>query len=557
MKMHDRNSQLKQSLGAIAPKETVEEIKSIPKEDAVNRQGFAAYGLPEELRLLTILNTTKLTPQYYRTDSEIMKEVRDLVEHLDPYFVAQAIVYSRCMAEGMRSVNHLAAAILAPLTKGLDWGKRFYGPFDKKAGKNGCIFRPDDMSEIKDVIYALHQNQDKPSLPNTVREGFKKCIESYDNYRLAKYKKSIIDVCNLVHANPHKSSATITDDYGVTMKTLDALMKGFSIAADTWEVAQSEAGQEVAKAVKEGKLTEKEAEKVLAEAKADNWESLLNDGKLGIMAALRNIRNIMMNPRPEIIDKWCELISNQKLIEKNLILPIYFDLAYDVVDKEFNCIDGVNKVKQALTDAYQKSIPNIASVFTGKTCIMVDCSGSMGSFISDGIHAPEPYEWWHREKYAYRTDTCQYKAGLIAATIAKATGADIVKFGSRASFFDYNQYENVFTLARKIGTSDYGGTSPHTAFDLIARLGKKYDRIIFISDNEVNSYNLTSSSYKNYLRICSPYIYAVDLAAYGTTPLAGNKIAYFYGYGKSLYEDMTKNEFNPSTIIDKVKAIVI
>ena len=555
--MHDRNSQLKQTLGAIAPRETVEEIKSIPKENTVNRQGFAAYGLPEELRLLTILNTTKLTPQYYRTDSEIMREVRDLVEHLDPYFVAQAIVYSRCMAEGMRSVNHLAAAILAPLTKGLGWGKRFYGPFDKKAGKNGCIFRPDDMSEIKDVIYALHQNQDKPSLPNTVREGFKKCIESYDNYRLAKYKKQIIDVCNLVHANPHKSSATITDDYGVTMKTLDALMKGFSIAADTWEVAQSEAGQEVAKAVKEGKLTKDEAEKVLKEAKADNWESLLNDGKLGIMAALRNIRNIMMNPRPEIIDKWCELISNQKLIEKNLILPIYFDLAYDVVNKEFNSIDGANKVKQALTDAYQKSIPNIASIFTGKTCIMVDCSGSMGSFISDGVHKPEPYEWWHREKYAHRTDTCQYKAGLIAATIAKATGADIVKFGSRASFFDYNQYENVFTLASKIGTSDYGGTSPHTAFDLISNLRKKYDRIIFISDYEVNSLNLTSSSYKNYLRICSPYIYAVDLASYGTVPLAGDKIAYFYGYGKSLYEDMTKNEFNPSAIIDKVKAIVI
>ena len=264
----------------------------------------------------------------------------------------------------------------------------------------------------------------------------------------------------------------------------------------------------------------------------------------------------MMNPRPEIIDKWCELISNQKLIEKNLILPIYFDLAYDVVDKEFNSIDGANKVKQALTDAYQKSIPNIASIFTGKTCIMVDCSGSMMDYVSDGIHEPEHNYWW-RENVGTSTKTCSYKAGLIAATIAKATGADIVKFGTNANFFSYNQYENVFTLARKIGTSDYGGTSPHTAFDLITKLGKKYDRIIFISDNEVNSYNLTSSSYKNYLRICSPYIYAVDLAAYGTTPLAGDKIAYFYGYGKSLYEDMTKNEFNPSAIIDKVKAIVI
>ena len=52
-------------------------------------------------------------------------------------------------------------------------------------------------------------------------------------------------------------------------------------------------------------------------------------------------------------------------------------------------------------------------------------------------------------------------------------------------------------------------------------------------------------------------MYAIDLAAYGTTPLAGDKVAYFYGYGASLYEDMTKNEFNPAAIIDKVRKIVI
>ena len=52
-------------------------------------------------------------------------------------------------------------------------------------------------------------------------------------------------------------------------------------------------------------------------------------------------------------------------------------------------------------------------------------------------------------------------------------------------------------------------------------------------------------------------MYAIDLAAYGTTPLAGDKIAYFYGYGPQLYEDMTKNEFDPRKILDKVLKIVI
>lgn len=552
MKMRERNQQLKSALTNLSSKETVEEIKSVPQEDTVNRQGHAAYSLSDELRLLTMLNTLKIQNQYYRSEDETMVELRDLIERLDPYFVAQAVVYSRCMGEGMRSINHLAAALVAPFVKGSEWGKRFYGPFDKKNHKNGCIFRPDDMSEIKDAVYALGYT----GLPGAMRQGFKSVIENLDTYRMSKYKKSVIDVCNLVHANPELSVATFKNELGEIQKTLDALMKGITVTADTWEAAQSEAGQEVAKAVKEGKLTEEEAEKVLTEAKADNWEALLKEGKLGILAALRNIRNIMKNPRQEIIDMWCNLISNNALIRKNLILPIHFDLAYDVVNREFNTYSCSHQVLNALESAYINSIPNLASVFTGKTCVIVDCSGSMMCPISDGKNSID-YQTYIRVRNNNQNEMCSYKAGLIAATIAKATGADVIKFGGNAAFFSYDKYENVFTLARQIGTYDYGWTNPAAAFDLITKNQKQYDRIIFISDNEVNSRNLTSDSYRRYLRICSPYIYAVDLAAYGTTPLAGNKIAYFYGYGASLYEDMTKNEFNPSAIIDKVKQIVI
>lgn len=551
--MRERNQQLKSALGAMASKETVAEIKSIPKENTVNRQGFAAYSLDDKLYLLTMLNTLKLQPQYYRTENETMRDLRNLIERIasdDPYFVCQAIIYSRCIGEGMRSINHLAAALVAPFIKGQEWAQRFYRLWNKKNQKGGCIFRPDDMSEIKDVWFALNNT----GLPASMRKGFAYNLENYDTYGLAKYKKSNIDIANLVHPNPNNSKATLTLPDKETIKTLDALMQGVNVAADTWEVAQSEAGQEVAKAVREGKLTQMEAEKVLSEAKADNWESLLKEGKLGILAALRNIRNIMKNPRAEIINMWCSLISNQELIRKGLILPIHFDLAYDVIDREFKDYDYAHQVMSALQDAYIKSIPNLSSVFTGKTCIIVDCSGSMGQGISDGKKIIGRNSYWDRTSY---TDTCKYKAGLIAATIAKACDVDIVKFGTRAEFFDFNKNKNVFALAKEIGTAEYGGTSPYTAWDLITRNNKKYDRIIFISDNEVNSWNLTSDSYKNYLRICSPYVYAIDLAAYGTTPLAGDKIAYFYGYGPQLYEDMTKNEFDPKKILDKVLKIVI
>lgn len=560
MKMTDRNAQLKAALGAMAPKERVVEVMNIKQEDTTNRQGFKAYSLDDKLRLITMLNTLKLQPQFYRSESEQMKELRDLIERIainDAYFVAQAIVYSRCVGEGMRSVNHLAAALLAPYASGQEWSKRFYGLFNKKESKNGfvtggCIYRPDDMTEIKAVYEALN----KTILSNAMKKGFASAIENLDGYQLTKYKKNIIDMSNLVHPNSSKSNATVNID-GKTVKVLDALMQGVNIPADTWEHANSEAGQEVAKAVREGKISKTEAEKILIEAKNDNWESLLTDGKLGILAALRNIRNMMKNPRKSVIDAWCKLITTDGLIRKSLVLPMQIDLAYETVMREFSNVDYSPKVQQALLDAYEMSIPNLTSVLSGKTCVIVDCSGSMGCGVNIDGYSNYRNSWWSCPKR--ETESCSYKAGLIAATICKATNADVIKFGSDAKYFSYNKNTNVFTLAKQIGTHNYGSTYPCRAFELMTKMKKSYDRIIFISDNEVNSYNLTSDSYRRYIHdVCSPYIYAIDLAAYGTTPISNdNKVQYYYGYGNQLFDDISKNEFNPNYHIDKISKVVI
>lgn len=556
--MKSRNEQLKATLGAIAPKERIVASNSIPKEDTVNRQGHAAYSLSDELRLVSMLNTLKLQPQFYRSESAQMKELRDLIEKIgleDPKFVAQAIVYSRCMGEGMRTINHLAAALVAPFVSGQEYAKRFYGNFDKKNQKGGTIFRLDDMSEIKDAWFALGGK----ALPASMRKGFASVLENADTYQLAKYKDTTIDIANLVHPNSKLAKAEIeveVDGKKTKMKVLDAIMRGISVIADTHEAAQSEAGQIVAKAVREGKVTKEEGEKMLAEAKADNWESLLKDGKLGVLAALRNIRNILLNPREETIDAWIKLITDPVKVRKALILPIHFDLAYDVVDTEFNTNKYANKVRQALQDGYVAALPNLAATFTGKTLIVVDNSGSMGGYtVCDDKNARSEYTGFNAR---LGTRTAGYKAGLIAATFAAATGGDIIQFGGSAHWFRYNKNENVFSLAKKVCTASDGYTNPAAAFELITRERKAYDRIIFISDNEVNG-RLTSEAYRRYVHdVCDPYIYGIDLCAYGTTPLKRDgKIQYFFGYGPSMYEAVAASEFNPMEHIDKIRAIEI
>ena len=550
MKMNDRNAQLKSALGAMAPKERVIESRNMPKEDTVNRQGYKAYSLDDELRLIAMLNTLKLEPQFYRSENDTMRELRDLIEKIglkDPYFVAQAIVYSRCVGEGMRSINHLAAALVAPFIAGQEYAKRFYGAWNKKEQRGGCIFRPDDMSEIKDVYNALNEGV----LTNAMKKGFASAIEGMPTYQLAKYKKTIIDISNLVHPNSANSRATIKAENGEVVKTLDALMKGITVSADTWETAQSEAGQEVAKAVRDGKITKEEAAKVLSEAKANNWESLLNDDKLGILAALRNIRNIMQTSRRETISKLCALLRDGDKIRAGKIMPYQIDTAFEVINEELNNHQYAHLVLQALMDGYEKSIPNLKEALPGKTCVMVDCSGSMHTACFSG-------------QKRMRTATACGKAGLLAATIAKATGADIVRFGDIAEMYHYDPNLNVFNLGKCISNTNMGGTSIASAFDLIRTKKCKYDRIIILSDNECNSHSYwsidwTSTAYAKYVHdIASPYVYCIDLAAYGTTPLKNEgKVNYYFGYGYAMFDDITSKEFNPSMHIEKVRKIVI
>jgi hypothetical protein len=84
-----------------------------------------------------------------------------------------------------------------------------------------------------------------------------------------------------------------------------------------------------------------------------------------------------------------------------------------------------------------------------------------------------------------------------------------------------------------------------------------YDRVFILSDYECNKGN-SYSAYTSYLRsVGSPYVYSVDLAAYGTTQHVGDNVRYYYGFGFAMFDDIANVEFNPNYHLDKIKQIVI
>lgn len=563
--MSKTNSKLVSAIGTKQPKPNLVNASRIPKPDTTNQQRLPAYSQDKWLTLLTMLNTLKLEPQYYRSVSGTLKELQTLIDSCakeDLYLTCQCIVYSRCLGEGMRTISHASSVFIAPYISGQEYSKRFYGLWNKKEQKGGVIFRPDDMSEILQGYVALNgqvartvtmingvpqtdtQTVSGPKLSNAMKKGFKSALESLDSYSLLKYKSNLIDLINLVHPSPKLSRATVEYN-GEQVSTINAIMKGYNVSANTWEVNQGQAGQIVAKAVKEGKIDETEAKEILTQAKADNWKELLDTNKLGILAALRNLRNVLTNnPDYSTINKLCDLVSNPTLIREGKIMPYQIDVANEIMLAEFNS-PYVRQISMALAKGYALAVPNLSALLPGQNVIFLDQSGSMGYKIKlPGL------------KHSSRT-FCISKAALIAATIAKATNADIICFGSMAEYVQYNPNLDVFTLAKQLSTANMGGTNLATAWNLAQASGRKYTRTFILSDNECNRGN-TYTSYMSYVKnVGHPYVYSVDLAGYGTNCIAGEKVRYYYGYGFSMFDDIAKSEFNASYHLDQVRKVVI
>jgi len=531
-----RNETLKSKLSGLQVQPKLKAAINVPAPSTVNIQGHEAYSLDKWSRLISMLTTLKVQDQFYKSASTQLTELKEVVNMCakeDAILVAKAIIWARCVSDGMRTVSHVATVFLLPFLTSEVRGQ-LLNLWNKKAQKGGTIYRADDMSTIVEVLKLTGQK-----LPRKLVRQFASNLEKLDSYSILKYKKDMINLTNLVHPDPKK--ARTVEYNGEQVSVIDALMKGLSVSADTWEVAQSDAGQKVAMAVKEGKLSTTEAKELLDEAKNENWIALMEEGKLGILAAVRNIRNILKGSSAGSIKLLCALLSNGDLIRKGKVLPHQLDLAYKVVITEFSDSNS-RSVLQALQKGYELAIPNLADAMTGNTCVIADVSGSMTSCYINKDGKTSGDVWGRMASPNSYIVTCYDQAMLISATLAKATNADIVQFDSSARRKGYSPNLGVFDLAESLKGQKGGATNLATAWQLIN--GKAYDRVIIISDNECNRQSQVQA-YKDYLRTTAdPYVYIIDLASYGTVPLASDKVNIYFGAGYQWMDDMLKGEIS-------------
>lgn len=374
-----------------------------------NLAGGEAYAESPKLEFASILLTSFISDQFYRSADDTTKRIKELLSNMkDKKFAAKAAIFARTKY-GMRSVSHVVAGELALQVKGEEWTKNF---FDK------VVFRPDDMAEI----LAYYISNGGVSQPNALKKGFAKALERFDAYSLGKYRMEtrglkLVDIVNLVH--PKYTEA------------LTSLMKGTLKNTDTWEAKLSEAGQSA------------ESEEHKETLKADAWKELLETEKIGYFALLKNLRNIV-EQAPEMVEKAAELVKSERRIKKSLVLPFRYITAMEELHKlgERKAIPLI----MALAQAAETSLSNVPKL-DGDTLVALDISGSMAGKSSE-------------------------VGSLFAAAIYKANQSDIMLFNQEARYVMANPMDTMLTIAKQMQIAT-GGTDFRTVFDTANKAYKR------------------------------------------------------------------------------------
>lgn len=456
-----------------------------------NFEGTEAFALDERTELYSTVVTTSLSDKFYESADNRMDRIRSLISKNNPDFVAKLAVYARTKMN-LRSVPLVLTVELAKAQS----GNSLVGKVVKRV-----VLRADEITELL-AYYQLANNRNGTKklnkLSKQIQRGLSEAFNSFDEYQFAKYDRQgevkLKDALFLVHPK------AITAEQQVIF---NKIAKNELEVPYTWETELSALGQ-----VK----FDDEKEKALAfRAK---WEELVSSGKLGYMALLRNLRNIIeAGVSTETIELVCKKLSNRDAVAKSKQLPFRFLSAYREVKVLTSGL--VPMVLEAVEDAVAQSAMNIRG-FEKSTSVVIACdvSGSMQKPISA------------------KSKILNYDIGLMLAMLLQSRCQNVQTgmFGDRWKIINMsrkNILANVQEFYQREGEVGYSTNGYLVIQDLIQRK-VVVDKVMMFTDCQLWNSNmfekLTQTSigslWKEYKRTApQARLYLFDLAGYGNTPV--------------------------------------
>lgn len=304
---------------------------------------------PKQQLRRVVMSTMLWEPNAYESGAEVAKNIQTTVKLVPPSYAMKVAVEAKDKMY-LRHVPLWVAANMATLSPGNLKNQSDYHPDWNQTGVTSSLIeetifntiqRPDEIGEFISLYQTIHGK--KVPLAASVKRGISRAFNKFDAYQLGKWnqdsaKVKLRDALRMVHPKP---------DNLIQSDLFKKIMEGTLEVPDTWE-----------KQLSTGKN------------KKDVFEDLLKTKKLGGLATLRNLRNM--------ISAGVDLNLIKERLENGTfkkVLPFTFITAYNILNSY--CPQLIPSLEKAM----YKSLKDIEKL-PGKTALVVDLSGSMGSRLS-------------------------------------------------------------------------------------------------------------------------------------------------------------------------------
>lgn len=490
------------------------------KKEIMNYEGEKAYRMSSEMELYTAVVTSAMGDSFYESRDGRADRISELIKKVSPEFVARLAIYAREQMN-LRSIPLFLVVELAKIHNG--------DPLVRKT-MDRVILRTDEIMETL-ACYQWRNGEGKGvkklnKLSRQIQEGLKNAFNRFDEYQFAKYDRTNLEVklkdaLFLVH--PKASSPE-------QQAIFDKIVSGDLQTPYTWETQLSELGQ------KHFATKEEKAEAVKA-----LWEELIDSGRLGYMALLRNLRNILQaNVSTSHIEKVVSHISDPAKVAKSKLLPFRFLAAY----KELMGVTSVRTaaILSALEKAVKESVANLEG-FGAETNVLVaaDVSGSMFTTISP------------------KSSVMNYDIGILLSMLLKSKCSSVISgmFGDSWKVLNLPQENilaNTIEMKRREGEVGYS-TNGYKVIDYLVDNNIKMDKVMMFTDMQMwDSTYRDKHIQKSWAKYRQMYpeakLYLFDLNGYGQAPvrLVGDDVTLIAGWSEKVFEILDAIEGGESAL---------
>lgn len=412
--------------------------RAVSSMRANTHEGASVPAITAEKQLNRIVLASMLFENEFYVDGvSNAKRIAELITKVSPESVAALALKARTEM----NLRHVPLYLLRELARN---GKL------KAEWLTNTISRADEMAEF----VSLYWKEKREPLSNQVKRGLANAFHKFNEYALAKWDKNsaavrLRDVMFLAHPKP-TSEAQADLFKRIAADKLET--------PDTWETELSSGAN-----------------------KGETFTRLMREKKLGALAFLRNLRNMVQSGVDESLIR-----SYAKSVNTDRVLPFRFLAAARIVP-QFE--DMLEEMMLRSLESHEK--------LPGKTVLLIDVSGSMFG-----------------TKVSAKSDLDRFDAAAALAILAREICEEVEIY----SFSD-----NVVRVAPRRGfglieairsSQRHSGTSTGKAVSSI-NANTKYDRLVIFTDEQSND-RVPNPKGKGYVINVASYENGINSAAWTT-----------------------------------------